>query len=303
MTSIGAGATATPGAPGPAKPPAPYFEDFEVGQHYTGPERTFSAEVVAAFAEISGDRSPVHTESGHTPDGRPLVHGPLALAGFYGWQHDLGLSANVEMAFDSRWTYLAPIYVGDAVSYEMTVTRCRRTSKLTNGVVKRHVVVRNQHGAVVQEGQTSALVRARAAVDDTETRVGRAFPTLPWARRLAARLDVSAPFVEATGTWDGTLGLAFDTDPVLFRVYRGKVIDCGARTPEGATFVVAAPDVTWIQIIAGPANDFTKRAMRGEFTVSGSAYEYLRLNRALIALLDEARVLAGITVTTTGQYR
>lgn len=279
---------------------APYFEDFQVGQCFTGPDRTFSREVVAAFAEISGDRSPVHTESGHTPDGRPLVHGPLALSGFYGWHHDLGLSANVEAAFDSRWRYLAPIYVGDAVSYEMIITRCRRTSRLTNGVVKRHVVVRDQHGAVVQEGQTSALVRARAAIDDQETRVGRAFPTVAWARRLAARLDAAPAFAEATGTWDGTIGLAFDGDPVLFRVYRGKVLDCGTRTPDGATFVVEAEDVTWTRLITGPANDFTKRTMRDEFSVSGSAYEYLRLTRAVIALVDEARAMTGSTENTKG---
>jgi acyl dehydratase len=299
MNDSRSGTPAAPGGPAAAASPASYFEDFEVGQVFTGPQRTFTAEVVAAFSEISGDRSPVHTEPGHTPDGRPLVHGPLVLAGFYGWHHDAGLSAHVEAALDSRWRYLAPVYVGDAVTYEMTVTRCRRTSKLTNGVVKRHVVVRNQLGAVVQEGQTSALVRACAAVDDQEARAGRAFPTLPWARLLAARLSASTPFVETTGTWDGTIGLAFDEDTVLFRIYRGKVLDSGARTPHGATFVVGAPDITWTQLITGPANDFTKRTMHDEFAVGGSAYEYLRLTRALSTLVDEARALAGFTETTS----
>jgi acyl dehydratase len=303
MSSVGDSAASTSPGRAPDKPHAAYFEDFEVGQRFTGPERVMSADVVAAFAEISGDRSRVHTESGHTPDGRPLVHGPLALAGFYGWQHDLGLSANVEAAFDSRWRYVAPIYVGDSISYEMTVTRCRRTSKLTNGVVKRHVVVRNQQRDVVQDGQTSALVTARTAVDDTQTRLGRAFPTLHWAQQLAARLDDSTQFTEATGTWDGTLGLAFDGDPVLFRVYRGRVIDCGSRTPNGASFVVAAPDITWTQLITGPRNDFMRRAMQGEFAISGSAHEYLRLNRALISLVDETRVLARSTEATRPEDR
>ncbi|GAB2963679.1 MaoC family dehydratase N-terminal domain-containing protein [Amycolatopsis acidiphila] len=272
---------------------APYFEDFEVGQRFTGPERVFSAAVVAAFAEVSGDEHPLHTEHGHSADGRPLVHGPLGLSGFFGWHHRLGLSTHVEAAFDTRWQYLAPLYVGDAVTYEMTVTRCRRTSALTNGVIGRHVVVRNQHGTVVQEGQTSALVTARAAVDDHESRLGRAFPTVAWGRRLAERLNEAPAFTEATGTWDGTIGLRFDLDQLLFRVYRGRVIDCGPRTPDGPAFTLGAPDVVWTELITGPANDFTQRAMKDQFTVHGNAYEYLRLTRAIISLVDEARVLAG----------
>ncbi|MDL5159479.1 MaoC/PaaZ C-terminal domain-containing protein [Actinomycetospora termitidis] len=272
---------------------APYFEDFEVGQVVTGPARTFSADVVAAFAELSGDRAALHTEPGHTADGRPLVHGPLALAGFFGWHHERGLSDHVEAAFDTHWDYLAPIFVGDAVTYEMTVTRTRRTSSLAGGVVGRHVVVRNQDGEVVQVGRTSALVTAREAVDDRAARLGRAFPSTAWARGLAARLGDSAAFARETGTWDGTLGLRFGADAVLFRVYRGRVLEAGTRTPDGPTFVVSAPDAVWARLLTGPVNDFTKRTMRDEFEVEGSAYEYLRLTAAVVALVDEARSFAG----------
>lgn len=297
MTSSEAELAQAPPGPGTN---APYFEDFEVGQRFTGPERVFSAEVVQAFAEISGDEHPLHTEPGHSRDGRPLVHGPLGLSGFFGWHYRLGLSTHVEAAFDTRWEYLAPLYVGDAVTYEMTVTRCRRTSKLTNGIVGRHVVVRNQHGTVVQEGQTSALVTARAAVDDHEARLGRAFPSLPWGRRLAERLNEACAFTETTSTWDGTIGLGFGFDELLFRVYRGRVIDCGTRLPGGPTFTVRAPDVVWVELFTGPVNDFTRRAMNGRFVVDGNAYEYLRMTRAIVALVDEARVLAGARGTRKG---
>lgn len=271
----------------------PHFEDFQVGRVFTGPARTFSPEVVAAFADISGDRAALHTERGRTRDGRPMVHGPLALAAFFGWHHDLGLSAHVEAALDTRWEFVAPIHVGDAVTYEMTVTRARRTSGLRSGVVGRHVTVRNQHGTVVQEGRTAALVTARRAVDDTETRIGRAFPSAAWARALTERLGRSAAFTSATGEWDGTIGLRFGDDTVLFRVYRGRILECGTRTPHPPTFVLGASDLTWTRLITGPDNDFTRRVMCDEFSVSGSAYEYLRSTAALVALVDEARGLAG----------
>src|SRR5690606_12626960 len=272
---------------------SPYFEDFVVGRTFTGPPRTFSAEVVAAFAELSGDRAALHTEPGHTADGRPLVHGPLGLAAFFGWHHDRGLSGHVEAAFDTRWDFVAPIHVGDSVTYEMTVTRARRASSLRNGVIGRHVAVRNHDGALVQEGTTSALVTARHAVDDAEERAGTAFPSPAWVRALAGRLSASEAFTEATGGWDGTVGLRFGADTVLLRIFRGRILDCGTRLPHAPTFVLGAADVTWARLLTGPVNDFTKRAMRDEFSVSGSAYEYLRLTAALTALVDEARALAG----------
>lgn len=265
----------------------PYFEDFEVGHTFTGPERTLTAADVAAFAELSGDRHPVHSGPG-----RALVHGPLGIACFFGWLYERGLATHVEAALDTRWRYLAPLHPGDAVRYEMTITRARRTSALVNGVIGRHVLVRNQAGVIVQEGETAALVTARDAAGDDERRIGRAFPGTAWARRLGERLAACTAFTTATGTWDGAIGLRFGEDVVQLRIYRGRVLDAGARTPAGPTFVVGAPDITWVRLLTGSVNDFTKRTMRGEFTVSGSAYEYLRLTGALVALVDEARAFA-----------
>jgi acyl dehydratase len=270
----------------------PYFEDFEVGRTFTGPERTLSPADVAAFAELSGDRHPMHSASERPGGGRPLVHGPLGIACFFGWLYERGLATHVEAALDTRWRYLAPLHPGDAVRYEMTITRARRTSALVNGVIGRHVLVRNQAGVIVQEGETAALVTARDAAGDDERRIGRAFPGTAWARRLGERLAACAAFTTATGTWDGAIGLRFGEDVVQLRIYRGRVLDAGARTPAGPTFVLGAPDITRVRLLTGPVNDFTKRTMRGEFAVSGSTYEYLRLTGALVALVDEARAFA-----------
>ncbi|MHA6622615.1 MaoC/PaaZ C-terminal domain-containing protein [Pseudonocardia sp. DLS-67] len=269
----------------------PYFEDFEVGRTFTGPERTLSPADVAAFAELSGDRHPMHS-AGRPGGGRPLVHGPLGIACFFGWLYERGLATHVEAALDTRWRYLAPLHPGDGVRYEMTITRARRTSALVNGVIGRHVLVRDQQGVIVQEGETAALVTARDAAGDDGRRIGRAFPDAGWARHLGERLAASSAFTTATSTWDGAIGLRFGEDVVQFRIYRGRVLDAGARTPAGPAFVLGAPDITWVRLLTGPVNDFTKRTMRGEFTVSGSAYEYLRLTGALVALVDEARAFA-----------
>ncbi|WP_214104166.1 MaoC/PaaZ C-terminal domain-containing protein [Acrocarpospora catenulata] len=269
----------------PRTRPAPYFEDFRVGQRYTGPARTFSRGVVAAFAEVTGDTHPLHTDG--------IVLGALVLSAFFGWHHELGLSTHVEAAFDVQWEYRAPVHVGDTVTYEMTITRCRRTSGRTNGVVGRHIVVRDQNGVVVQAGTSSMLVTARMAADDQDLRTGRAFVTEAWAAALAERLNQDPDFRTATSTWDGTIGLRSGAQEIHFRVYQGRVHDTGPRTPNGPRFVLAADDLTWTELLTGPVNDFTKRAMKDEFRVHGDAYEYLRLTKALIALVGQARVLAG----------
>ena len=268
---------------------SPRFEDLWPGRRFTGRPRHLDAAAVAEFAAVTGDRSPLHLEEGHTPDGRPLVHGAFVAAGFFGWLHDTGLAEHVEAALDMSWDFRAPVYTGDSVTYEMTVTRCRRTSSGQTGVVGRYVLVRNQDGRVVCEGRTSALVRTREPGDGGRT--GAEFPTVRWARRLAERLDASPAFAEATGTWDGTIGLGFADDVVLFRIYRGRVLDAGGRVPNGPTFVLGATDLTWTELLTGPENDYMARTMRGQFSTSGDAYSSVRMTAAVVAMIDEAREL------------
>jgi acyl dehydratase len=268
------------------------FEDFRVGQVVSGgTPRTFTPEDVDAFARLTGDEAAVHVEHGHTPDGRPLVHGAFALSAFYGWVHEVGLSEGIHAAFDVAWDYHAPIHVGDTVTYEMTITRTRRTSALDRGVVGRHVLVRNQEGAAVQEGTSTALVRARSAIDDRAARAPIDTASPAWARLLAGRLNDSAEFATATGTWDGTVGLGMGRDTVLFRVYRGRVLETPRRTPHGPTFVLSAPDVTWARLLTDTRNTLIERSLRDEFVSSGNAYEYVRLTKAVSVMVDEARAL------------
>jgi putative sterol carrier protein len=133
------------------------------------------------------------------------------------------------------------------------------------------------------------LVRTRGAGED---RAGWAFGTPRWAEALASRLADDARFGSAVATWDGTIGLRCGGAEVHLRIYRGRVIEVTRRAPHGATFTLGADEVTWTRLITGPRNDFLRRAMRGEFDVRGSGYEYLRLTKVLDVLVDNARALA-----------
>ncbi len=274
---------------------ARYFEDYAVGQRFESGPRPVTEQDLTTFTEVSGDRNPLHTVPDHAARAGfsgPILQGPFGVAVVFGLLHELqGDDEAVVALVDTNWRYLAPVQVGDTLRFEMTITRCRRTSNGDRGVVNRRVVLLNQHDEHVQEGTTSVLVRARET-DPTSDDVSREFATTGWAKALAERLGQDERFTSATSSWDGTVGLRCGDEEVHLRLYRGRVIEVTRRAPHGATFTLAAPELVWTELITGPHNDFTRRVMRGQFDVSGSGYEYLRLTKVLHVLIDNARELA-----------
>lgn len=279
---------------------ARFFEDFVVGQRFESGSCGVTEQDLKGFTEISGDRHPLHTDpeyAARTRFGGPILQGPFGVAVVFGLLHDMqGDDESVVALLDTNWRYLAPIRVGDTVRFEMTITRCRRTSTGDQGVVNRHVALLNQRDERVQEGTTAVLVRARDT-DAASDPVSRAFGTTGWAKALAERLGQDERFTSATSSWDGTLGLRCGDEEVHLRLYRGRVIEVTRRAPHGATFTVGAGELVWTELLTGPRNDFMQRVMRGQFDVSGSGYEYLRLTKVLHVLIDNARELAAEGVT------
>ena len=274
---------------------ARYFEDYAVGQRFDSGPRVVTEQDLKSFTEVSGDRNPLHTDPDHAARAGfhgPVLQGPFGLAVVFGLLHELqGDDGAIVAMLDSNWRYLAPIRVGDALHFAMTITKCRRTSDGDRGVVNRHVVLLNQRDERVQEGTTAVLVRARDT-DPTSDHAERAFATAEWADALADRLGRDERFTSATSSWDGTIGLRCGDEEVHLRLYRGRVIEATRRAPHGATFTVGAPELVWTELITGPHNDFMQRVMRGQFDVTGSGYEYLRLTKVLHVLVDNARELA-----------
>jgi acyl dehydratase len=272
-----------------------YFEDLRVGQRFLSSGRVVSREDLDRFTELSGDAAAIHTDPAYARalgfDG-PLVHGPLGIAAAFGLLFDMHLFDSTAIAMrDLDWRFVAPILVGDEVRLELTITRCRRDAANQAGVVNRHFTLLNQDGATVQKGTSSFLVQARdAAASGNE--IAADFCSVPWATQLAERLPRNPEFAEATGTFDGTIALQAGREQVDFRVYKGRILECGRRTPHGATFKLAASELTWVALARAPRNDFIARATRGEFAVSGSTYEYLRLTKALVGMWDCIRDLA-----------
>lgn len=258
----------------PGQSRSAHFEDFHVGQQ------------VSAGAD-GADAGPGDPDS----DGRrsPLTAGLAPLLTLVG-RRDVFPDPPLRV-LGLEWRDVSSPGSRAAVQTTFTVTQCRRAAGGATGSVRWHARASDEQGRAVHEGSITVLVPVRSA-DDPDDGAALAFCTRPWGQALAARLADDQRFGEATATWDGSIGLRSGGDEVQLRIYRGRVVDVSARTPHGATFTVQAEPHAWVELLTGPSNDFMRRVMSTDaFDVSGSAYEYLRLTKALVLLVDAARDL------------
>ena len=149
-----------------------FYEDFEVGQEYVTPARTIGEYDVMAFAGLSGDYNPLHTDrefAASTQFGQPLAHGALGLSVATGLIARTGLFDGTAMAFlgIDRWSFSKPIFFGDTIHVEFTISAMRETKNPAAGILTRAVRIVNQEGATAQSGDMTLMIRRRttAAAD------------------------------------------------------------------------------------------------------------------------------------------
>ncbi|HKZ02169.1 MAG TPA: MaoC/PaaZ C-terminal domain-containing protein [Pyrinomonadaceae bacterium] len=142
-----------------------YFEDFELGQEFITRSRTITEADVVAFAGLSGDFNPLHTDeefAKKTVFGTRIAHGLLGLSIASGLINQLGIAEKTVMAFlGLNWTFKAALKFGDTISVRQRVIEKRETSKTDRGILRLAISVINQHGEVVQEGEHTLMIRRR----------------------------------------------------------------------------------------------------------------------------------------------
>jgi acyl dehydratase len=146
-----------------------YLEDLHAGDVFISAARTITETDVVAFAGLSGDFNPIHTDvefAKDTPYGQRVVYGLLGLAMLTGLLDRTGLFSGsaIAMLGIRDWTFTAPMFIGDTIRFRLTITDVRRTSSGDRGVVKRHFELLNQRDEVVQQGHIDLLLRARESV-------------------------------------------------------------------------------------------------------------------------------------------
>jgi acyl dehydratase len=142
-----------------------YYEDFEEAGAFVTAARTIEEADVRAFAEVSGDRNPIHLDADAARragfDG-PIAHGALGLSVATGLANQLELTRGTLVALVGvSWRFRGAIYYGDAVTLHLRVASRRATGNPTRGLVTLAAELKNQRGEVVQEGEFVELIVRR----------------------------------------------------------------------------------------------------------------------------------------------
>ena len=145
-----------------------YLEDFRAGQVFETPARTVTEADVVAFAGLSGDYNPLHTDAefcAKTPFGQRIAHGMLGMSIMTGLAARTGMLDGSALAFlgIEDWRFQKPIFFGDTIHARTTIADVRPASNPGQGVVKRRIEIVNQRGEVAQAGTFVTLVRTRPA--------------------------------------------------------------------------------------------------------------------------------------------
>ncbi len=142
-----------------------YFEDFDIGHTVVSPSRTITEHDVCAFAGLSGDYNPLHTDAEfarNTAFGERIAHGVLGLSVATGLTYRLGLIDGTTLAFlGLEWKFRKPILLGDTVHAIVKVADKRLSRAMGGGVVGFDVRLVNQRDEVVQKGDWKILVALR----------------------------------------------------------------------------------------------------------------------------------------------
>jgi acyl dehydratase len=142
-----------------------YYEDLELGQVFSGPRRTITEADIVAFAQLSGDWNPLHTDADFAAQSRfggRIAHGLLTLSAVMGlMDRAASFDGSAVALLAVEWRFLLPVFIGDTIGFRMTVEGLRLTADGRYGVVGRHLEVVNQRGEVVQEGSLPLLVARR----------------------------------------------------------------------------------------------------------------------------------------------
>ncbi len=140
-----------------------YYDDLSEGQFFCTGKIVVTETHIVNFAGISGDFFDVHMDDEFARSqgfSARIAHGLLGLSLIDGLKNraKVQLQAVASLGW-KEWSFLAPITVGDSIGAKIIIGNRRLTSKGDRGIVELGFVVRNQHGAEVQTGLNTLLMR------------------------------------------------------------------------------------------------------------------------------------------------
>jgi 3-hydroxybutyryl-CoA dehydratase len=140
-------------------PKSVYFEDLSIGQE-ASLSNTVTADVISAFAEVSGDRNPVHVDADYaatTMFKERIAHGMLSAA-YISAVFGMVLPGPGAIYISQTLNFKAPVKIGDTV-----VTTVKVAELVPEKKRAKFECVCTVNGKLVVQGEAVLMVPARPA--------------------------------------------------------------------------------------------------------------------------------------------
>jgi acyl dehydratase len=140
------------------------YEEIDVGLEYETPGITVAEHHVLGFAGLTGDFYALHVDDDYARSiGYPgrVAHGLLGLALADGLKNRAAVRLAAIVSLGWRWRFTGPILIGDRIAARIRVVAKRETRKPDRGIVTIEVMLTNQRGETVQQGENDMMVWRR----------------------------------------------------------------------------------------------------------------------------------------------
>jgi acyl dehydratase len=139
------------------------FDEFEIGQRFVTPGRTITEADIGAFAGLTGDYNPVHTDetfAAASDFGSRIAHGPMGIGIAFGLASRLDLiDGTVVALLGLNWDFKAPMRPGDTIRALIGVTGKRPVTNPSLGLVELAIELVSQRDEILQSGSARLLLR------------------------------------------------------------------------------------------------------------------------------------------------
>ena len=142
-----------------------HFQDFEPERAFHSASRTITEADVVAFAGLSGDFNPLHTDetfAAQTPMKTRIAHGMLSMAVATGLANQMGIFEGTTIALMQQTIrYTGMVRFGDTIRIVMTVKDRKESRNPSRGVVTFDVQVVNQDDKSVVDSEWILMMARR----------------------------------------------------------------------------------------------------------------------------------------------
>ena len=143
-----------------------WLEDFVPGTELVSPPRLITIADIDAWAELTGERHPVHMDDAFAREagfsGR-VAHGLFSLALIEGLKAEIGCFERSVIA-SLGWNdvkFSAPLYHGDTVHLRLILFSKRESSKPGRGIAVERGILVKQDGTEIASGSHVVVLLAR----------------------------------------------------------------------------------------------------------------------------------------------